>query len=213
MSCLILEGCKQSKTFHLALKFRIYLLRQEGKGEHQSRVAYLENMRLLCLCISVEVPWQFPEEETTMPREVNKFVCLLKIFFLILHCKFFSRRCTTTTWKCLISRFVEDWNTKQQFSFSFPDFLYNPLKFNSKEICQHLTNSTRWNKRDKVWRSAERHSLFKWRFRGRRSGRCLSSLKLTRPSSLFRLFVFFVKEYYWIWLPLRLRGCSNLYVA
>ena len=109
------------------------------KGEHQSRVAYLENMRLLCLCISVEVPWQFPEEETTTPREVNKFVCVLKIVFLILHCKFFSRRCATTTWKCLISRFVEDWNTKQQFSFSLPDFfLYNPLKFNFKEICQHL---------------------------------------------------------------------------
>ena len=32
----------------------------------------------------------------------------------------FSRRCTTTTWKCLISRFVEDVNTRQQLSFSFP---------------------------------------------------------------------------------------------
>ena len=39
---------------------------------------------------------------------------------------------------------------------------------------QHLTNWTRWNKRDKVWSRA--NSLFKWRFRNRRRGRCLSSL-------------------------------------
>ena len=168
MSCLILEGCKQSKTFNLALKFHIYLLRQEGKREHQSRVAYLENMHLLCLCISVEVPWQFPEEETTMPREVNKFVCLLKTVFLILHCKFFSWRCTLTTWKCLISCFVENGNTKRQFSFSFPDFWYNPLKFKPSP----------WS--------------------------LLKLPNVTCPSSLFRLFVFFVKEYCWIWLPLGL---------
>ena len=133
MSCLILEGCKQFKTFNLTLKFPVQLLRQEVKGEHQSRVAYLENMRLLCLCISVEVPWQFPEEETTTPREVNKFVCLMKIVFVILHCKFFSRRCTTTTWKCLISRFVEDWNTKQQFSFSLPDFFIQSFKIQFRD--------------------------------------------------------------------------------
>ena len=53
---------------------------------------------------------------------------------------FLCRRYTTTTWKCLISRFVEDGNTKQQFYFSFPNLWYNPLEFHSKEICQHLTN-------------------------------------------------------------------------
>ena len=29
--------------------------------------------------------------------------------------------CTTTTWMCLISGFVEDGNTRQQLSFSFPE--------------------------------------------------------------------------------------------
>ena len=53
---------------------------------------------------------------------------------------FLSRRFTTTTWKCLISRFVEDGNTRQQLSFSFPELWYSPLEFNSKTICQHLTN-------------------------------------------------------------------------
>ena len=36
-------------------------------------------------------------------------------------CTFLSRHCTTTTSKCLISRFVEDGNTRQQLSFSFPE--------------------------------------------------------------------------------------------
>ena len=35
---------------------------------------------------------------------------------------FLCRRCTTTTWKCLISRrLVEDVNTRQRFSFSLPE--------------------------------------------------------------------------------------------
>ena len=34
---------------------------------------------------------------------------------------FLCRRCTTTTWKCLISRFVEDVKTRQRLSSSFPE--------------------------------------------------------------------------------------------
>ena len=59
---------------------------------------------------------------------------------ITLFCTFLCRRCTTTTWKCLISRFVEDRNTRQQFSFSFTELWYSPLEFNSKKIWQHLTN-------------------------------------------------------------------------
>ena len=73
-----------------------------------------------------------------------------------LFCTFLCSRCTTTTWKCLNSRFVEDGNTRQQLPFSFPERLwYSPLEFNSKNISQHLTNWTRWKKRDKVWSSAD----------------------------------------------------------
>ena len=53
---------------------------------------------------------------------------------------FLSRRCTTTTWKYLISRSVENGNTRQQLPFSFPKLWYSSLEFNSKTICQHLTN-------------------------------------------------------------------------
>ena len=68
------------------------------------------------------------------------------------------RRCTTTKWKCLIWRFVENVKTRQRLHFSFPELWYRLLKLNSTNICQHLTNWTRWNKRDKVWSSA--NSIF-----------------------------------------------------
>ena len=80
-------------------------------------------------------------------------------------CTFLCRRCTTTTWKCLISRLVEDVNTRQRLSFSFPKLWYSLLKFKSRKNCQHLTKWTSRNKCDKVWSSA--NSPFKWRFRCR----------------------------------------------
>ena len=78
---------------------------------------------------------------------------------IMLFCTFLCRRCTTTTWKCLISRFVEDVNTRQRLSFSFPELWYSLLEFNSRKNCQHLTNWMSWNKRDKVWGRA--NSFFK----------------------------------------------------
>ena len=48
------------------------------------------------------------------------------------------------------SRFVEDVNTRQRLSFSFPELWYSSLELNSKKICQQLTNRTSWNKRDNV---------------------------------------------------------------
>ena len=61
---------------------------------------------------------------------------------LTLFCIFLSRRCTTTTWKCLNWRFVDDGNTRQQLCYSFPELWNSPLEFNSNKICQHLTTTT-----------------------------------------------------------------------
>ena len=55
-------------------------------------------------------------------------------------CTSLCRRCTTTTWICLILRFVEDVNRRQQRSFSFPELWCSSLEFNSKKNFQHLAN-------------------------------------------------------------------------
>ena len=62
-------------------------------------------------------------------------------------CTFLCRRCTTTTWNCLIiSRFAENLNTRQRLPYSFSELWYSPLKLISRKIHQHLTNWTRWIK-------------------------------------------------------------------
>ena len=90
-------------------------------------------------------------------RLVNNNSARASCFF----CTFLCHHCTTTTWKRLISRFVENVNTRQQLYFAFPELRYSLLEFNSRKKCQHLTNWRRWNKRDKDWSNAT--SLFKWR--------------------------------------------------
>ena len=112
---------------------------------------------------------------------------------ITLFCTFLCRHCTTTTWKCLISRSAEIVNTRKQLYFSFPELSYSLLEFNSAKNCQHLTNWTRWNKRGKVWSSATVPRAiiplwlltvpFKWRFRSRHCRCCLSSLLLKREGN------------------------------
>ena len=57
--------------------------------------------------------------------------------------------------------FFFSWTLAQSFRTQLP------------KNCRHLTNWTRWNKRDQVWGST--NSLFKWRFRC-----CLSSLVMVK---------------------------------
>ena len=96
---------------------------------------------------------------------------------------FLYLRCTTTTWNCLISRFVAGRGQKTTTFFFFSGTLMEPFRINSTKICQNLTNQTRWNKRDKVWVST--NSPFKWRFRSRRRRHCVNSLMA--PTWLARL--------------------------
>ena len=87
----------------------------------------------------------------------------------------FAGYCSTTrTWKCLISRLVQDVNTRQRLSFSFSWTLILSFRIQLQKNLPTFYELTRWNKRDKVWSSA--NSLFKWRFRCRRRRCCLSAL-------------------------------------
>ena len=117
---------------------------------------------------------QRERQKSNMFRLAKQQLCTrIKLF-----CTFLCRGCTTTTWSFLFSRFVEDENTRQQFSFSFFE-LWSPdthLEFNSRKIRCYLPNWTRWSKRDKVWSNV--NILFKWRFCNRRRRCFLSSLLL-----------------------------------
>ena len=72
---------------------------------------------------------------------------------ITLFCTFLCRSCTTTTWKCLLSRFVEDREHKKRkfFLLSWTSMQSFRIQLQKKIQCQRLTNWTEWNKRDKVW--------------------------------------------------------------
>ena len=94
---------------------------------------------------------------------------------ITLFCAFLFCYYTTTTWKCLISRFEEDVKTQDNdFLTLFLNFVTVFQNSNGWKNCQHLTNWTRRNKYYKVCSSAT--SLFKRHFLNRR---CLCCLRVS----------------------------------
>ena len=74
---------------------------------------------------------------------------------ITLFCTFLCHGCMTTTWKCLIQfTFCRGRERGQRLYFSLPELWNSLLEFNSRKIHHHLTNWTKWNKRDKVWSRA-----------------------------------------------------------
>ena len=78
---------------------------------------------------------------------------------ITLFSSFLCRHCTTTTWNCLISRFMEEVNTRLRFSVSFCELRYSPLEFNYWKNRQHLTGLKRVGIRA-MKGEAERSHLF-----------------------------------------------------
>ena len=80
--------------------------------------------------------WQRKRQKSARFRLAKQqlFTCIA------LFCTFLFRHCMTSTWNCVISRFVEDGNTSQQLSFPFSKLPYSILEFsfNSRKIC-HAT--------------------------------------------------------------------------
>ena len=65
---------------------------------------------------------------------------------ITLFCAFLYRRCTTTKWNFLISRFSRMWTEDNNFLFfSFSKVRYRLLELNSRNIRWHL-----WNERDET---------------------------------------------------------------
>ena len=86
---------------------------------------------------------------------------------------------------------MDNENARQRFSFSFPELRYGPLEFHSSWVRQHLSNLTRWNKRDKIWSGA--NSLFKWRFCSRRRRRCFGFLLILSARAVGKALYFWYK--------------------
>lgn len=101
-------------------------------------------------------------------RLAKQLLCTCITLFYTFPC----RHCTTTMWKCLDFTFRRGREHKTTTFFFFSWTLIQYFRTQLQRKCQILTNSTRWNKRDKGWSRAT--SLFRCRFRSRRSRCCWS---------------------------------------
>ena len=90
-------------------------------------------------------------------------------------CTLLCRHCRTTTWNCLISRFVEDVNTRQLLSFSFSWTRSSLQEFNSTKKIPAFDDLYEMEKARKSLK--QRDFTFKQRFRSRRSRCCLEAYK------------------------------------
>ena len=101
-------------------------------------------------------------------------------------CAFLCSRCTTTTWKCLISRFRRGWEHKITIFFFFSWTLIQSFRIKRDGTSAIVS---------------QREFTFKWRFRSRR--RCLISLlpraligrnnlSLLKSTQYFKLSSFFL---------------------
>ena len=99
-------------------------------------------------------------------------------------CTYLCLRRTTTTWNCLISCFVENGNTRQQLSFSFPELWYSPLEFKSKPFA-NIWRIKRAGISAIKFESARIHFLSDVFVRSRRRRWCLNSLLGLRRKEVF----------------------------
>ena len=95
--------------------------------------------------------WQRERQKSNRFRQAKQQLCTCITLFN----RFLWRRCTTTTWKCLISRCVKHVNTRQRPSLSFPELWYSVLKFNSKTFA----NIWRWTSRNKWDKSSKKYEF------------------------------------------------------
>ena len=89
-------------------------------------------------------------------RQINNWFYKQSTTFFV---HFFACFCTTTTWKCLISRFAGDVKSDNEIQFLFLYLDMVPRKNNSRRVRQHLTKKVGRNNCDKDWKNA--NSLFK----------------------------------------------------
>ena len=75
------------------------------------------------------------KKSNSLTRENNDFARAASQSFV----HFLCRHCTTTTWKCLMSRFMKDLNKQYQNFLSLYELGYGWQKFSSRRVRLHLT--------------------------------------------------------------------------
>ena len=121
----------------------------------QSSLAYTSACAYVYTCALVKNRLKQRRRRRQRERQKSKWFRLTKqqlCTCINLFCKFLCRHCTTTTWKCLISRFVENANTRQQLYFSFAELWYSLLEFNSRKKIANIWRTERDG--ISVWSSA-----------------------------------------------------------
>ena len=118
-----IEDCEQSGKVSSRWRFRFWL-------PWPGLVRSYKNFFPLPITLFIPAFLNNRELKIRRRRRQRKQLCTC----ITLFCTFLCRRCTTTTWKCLISRFVEDGNTRQQLFFSFPERWFSHLKSTSKKF-------------------------------------------------------------------------------
>ena len=79
-------------------------------------------------------------------------------------CTFLSRFCTTTTWKCLISCFMEDVNKQRRNYIYLSELGYGPLKFSFRRVA-YIWQSN-WVRIILIETERTQIHFLKWRSRG-----------------------------------------------
>ena len=91
----------------------------------------------------------FSSDDSNSNENVKKAIRLQSKKKTTLHvyhsfCTFLCRRCTYTTWKCVIFRFMEVVNKRRRIFLSLPKFERSSQE-REREIHLYLTFSTTWN--------------------------------------------------------------------
>ena len=104
--------------------------------------------------------WERPKKKTI------GFISKITALYVQSHvlCTFLSRFCTTTTWKCLISCFMEDVNKQRRNYIYLSELGYGPLKFSFRRVA-YIWQSN-WARIILIETERTQIHFLKWRSRG-----------------------------------------------
>ena len=126
----------------------------------RTKIHFLSDVLIAVALLDLKVPFKIQRRERQRERRKNNRFNkqnnkLARASNYI--CTFLSRFCTTTTWKCLVSRFMEDVNKQRRNIISLSELVYSHLKFSFRRVCLHLTKWVGRNNRYIDWKNVNSH--------------------------------------------------------